>query len=602
MAIQSGIPYFQELFCEAVGNQLVDLPSNPAYFVQAASVLNFNGWGGRTGTVQAGARVYLGAIQPWNAIEKRGLIWEVPDVRPNLGTVLNGATPIFGQLAAGTYPLIVVGVYNTLLSTDDPFGLQTGGGTLVISGALPSDPPADPIPEGKYEQQIVTWTGDGTAARLISTSFPLDTGISVVWVFSQGPHIQTPVFRHSLMSVSSVQGGTTSSLGGIMSLVAGGFTVTDRAASNMYVNILNSKYTAIVFHDTTVVGPIVNGVQHGRYLAIGSYMGAVSHTFTPNVITNDSHFYFISGFGWTADDHGRAYTIASPADSGVFGYISTTLGASNKLWAGSAGQVSGTLLAAGKRLRSGFSDLAFLGLTNQMAFITGLWGDWRPTNLVGDKTYWMETVALGGTGFTDKMTALNSSGDVVLGSSNDINTAAQSYFWFTLSTAVPSAMFTLYHGVGTGSPITISVPGMTPGFAVNRIDDTAEQGAWWRGPSHSSANSSAWGGAGDATGRLTAFGTGTITIGALGAPSGKSVDGFALVTGEVVATYDPPIYPNQPDINETLLLGSPVTPLFTIREGRGIVLNVPDPNDPNTAERRWLVDRVDVKVWLEEES
>lgn len=601
MAIPSGIPYFQELFCTAVGNQLVDLPSNPAYFVQAASVLNYNGWGGRTGTVQAGARVYLGAIQPWNATEKRGLIWDVPDVRPNLGTVLNGATPIFGQLAAGTYPLIVVGVYNALVSIDMPFGLQSGSGTLVISGALPADPPADPIPEGKYEQAVVSWTGDSVGGRLIPTTFPLDSGLVVVWVFSLGPHGGTPVFRHSMMSVSSRQAGATSATGGITSLTSGGFTVADDTVNGLVTNFLNSKYVAIVLRDTTWNGMTVQGTKHGRYLAIGTYTGAATHTFTPNVIPGDPYFYFLSGFGWTADDNGRNYTIASPPDSGIFSYISSTLGAGSHLWGGTAGQVSGSLIAAGKQLRSGFADYPFLGLSNRMAYIEGSNGIYRPDTFVGDKSTWLEQVALGGTGFVDKITALNSGGAIVLGASTDVNSAAHNYYWFALSTAIPSTMFSLFHAVGTGSPITIALP-LDPSFVMSRIDDTAQQGADWRGPTHLAGESSPWTYGVGASQRITGFGTGTVTLGAFGAPSGKSVDGFALTGGVFTTTYDPPVYPNQPPIDEAVSLGA--SPSYLSSEGRGIVIVVPDPTDPDAADLSgsWSIDRVDVKVRLEEES
>lgn len=171
-------------------------------------------------------------------------------------------------------PSVVVG------GTAYPVEVNAGGGTIV--GANYTDPNGVFYPNvdwrwaisaefytnsasgtlGTWDQQIVTYTGDGTVARLIPTTFPLDVGVVAIWIF---PHsVDTPAFRNTTMPGTTMTASPIVTLGGIMSFAATGFTVTDRPANGCWVNRLATQYTALVLRDTTI---------DNRYLRAGTYVG-----------------------------------------------------------------------------------------------------------------------------------------------------------------------------------------------------------------------------------------------------------------------------------------------------------------------------------------
>ncbi len=600
MPVPAGSPYFSDISAAAVGNQ-ISTPTEPGYYVSVTCQLTLNGWGGHSGVVQARARCYIGAIQAWDAIEQRGLIWEAPDVRPRLYMVENAATPIYGELAPGTYPLIVVGVYHDLVSTDLPFGFQTGTGTLIVSGAspdtIPADVPGGAVPLGIYQQEIVTWTGDGAAGRLIATSFALNSGVVAVWVFNQGPSVGTPVFRHSGMTVSSIQAGQTSAVLGITGFEAGGFRLGADGV-NWHVNVLASKYTAIVLRDTT----------GGQYFSVGAYVGVADLGFTPDVVgvdggpVPDLHLYINAGNVPQATDSGRAFVITTPpGGSGNYTYINASLGGFlTGQWGGASGRVNGTILGSGRRLASHH-------LENLAVLVFGTWTAYCPNTFAPDKATWLEAAAF--TTYSNQILALNApggaDGPVVTtigpgGIGSNVNVNLNNYYWVAFSTDMPPALFALYHGVGgVGGGAVVSGLGFTPAFVVHRVDDVnnADYGRW-RGPTHTGANSSGFTG-GDSTGRITALAAGTITLGTTGAPAGKAFDGFALaVSGEAVPDYTPPPFPPIATVNEVFDAGGAFASAagFAASEGPGLPIRVPD----QTTAGQWGVDRVDVKVRREE--
>lgn len=109
--------------------------------------------------------------------------------------------------------------------------------------------------DGKFSSQVITYTGDGTAARLIATTADLSGGKSVVWIFPDST--RDPEMRHSLMNgtIGAVQPIETTN--GIMTFAAGGFTITEGLT---HVNENGRLYTALVLND------------RGQHMAIGTYI------------------------------------------------------------------------------------------------------------------------------------------------------------------------------------------------------------------------------------------------------------------------------------------------------------------------------------------
>ncbi len=126
----------------------------------------------------------------------------------------------------------------------------------------PAVVPQDPVLLGKWEQQVIPYTGTGIPGRHVDTTFSLATGTVGVWVLPEaGSGIQLSCFRHSGMAQAfGLVGGLTAT--GITGFDATGFTVTDSA--NAKTNTLGALYTALVIRDST---------SDNRYLRVGSYAG-----------------------------------------------------------------------------------------------------------------------------------------------------------------------------------------------------------------------------------------------------------------------------------------------------------------------------------------
>jgi hypothetical protein len=167
-----------------------------------------------------------------------------------------------------------------------PISLADSGGTIMMAYTDPNGVVWDRVvwkwqcdvqfnatvvsPAGSYQQEIVTWVGDGASNRLIPTSFPLDSGAVAIWICGCGLGAEISnnldCFRHSGMTGTSVMGSTTlQTAAGIMTLGASGFTVTAGSIVGLpFANGANKHYTAIVMRDTTV---------DNNYLHIGEYTG-----------------------------------------------------------------------------------------------------------------------------------------------------------------------------------------------------------------------------------------------------------------------------------------------------------------------------------------
>lgn len=136
------------------------------------------------------------------------------------------------------------------------------------------------MPAG-WDHQVVEYTGNGVDNRLILTDIDLTQGKVAIFIFpvSTNPFAAAhpPVFRHSTMSDTTVDGSTTPISTGIKTFTATGFTV----GTHVSVNQNTTPYIALILQDTTALG---------TWMQIGSYTGtqvgiATSTEGTPTGVT-----------------------------------------------------------------------------------------------------------------------------------------------------------------------------------------------------------------------------------------------------------------------------------------------------------------------------
>lgn len=177
-----------------------------------------------------------------------------------------------------------------------------------------------------YDQQVGTYTGDGTSNRAIATTFPLNspdpvTGYAnhaavMIFGWDAGGTLDYACFRHngSAMTGTSICGSTTlQTTKGIMSFTANGFTVTDGTIVGVhFANRNGQKYTFVAMRDNT---------HDNRYLRVGTYNGLSSGGFNMNVTHANS---LVTGTGFLSDYDGLLVTDAT--GSYVFTYGSATTG------------------------------------------------------------------------------------------------------------------------------------------------------------------------------------------------------------------------------------------------------------------------------------
>jgi len=159
---------------------------------------------------------------------------------------------------------------------------------------------------GKFQQQIVTWTGDGTSNRLIPTTFDLTQGVTAVWGVggidkAGGFNSEANFFRHNQSSMTgtalffSTNPVSTAETGagtdGITAFTSGGFRVSAGSFVVNYANTLNVKYAALVVNDTSF---------DNRYLQVGSYLGINGASIQANVVHSSAAITYFGGPVWTS--------------------------------------------------------------------------------------------------------------------------------------------------------------------------------------------------------------------------------------------------------------------------------------------------------------
>lgn len=397
---------------------------------------------------------------------------------------------------------------------------------------------------GRFDLQVVQFTGDGVPGKSVPTSFPLNVGVVAIWLCGKGGS-EVNCFRHNAgtMLGTSVMGEglpphTTS---GIMSFTSTGFTVTAGSSFGVgYGNTAGVKYTAIVMRDTTA---------DNRYLRVGTYTGVsglslavhIATIALPQIITAVGGTILLPEYaGLVFTDSTQAtgtYTIGyDPV--GNFYFL-------NRLFGGSIGNIS---LTYGANPRT----VVTAGKATQL---THLW-DWgrgvayrSSTDFVGDSSVSLATEAYPVTDVIRSMGAAT----FTVGTQNNTNNALTPYDYMALSADGNFTSFFLSFKItGTASPPVVVPLPFTPGVAFIREYTTTSAGAIWRGLDHTGTDSqvcqTAAGFADQPNDGIVAMGAGSISIGNVAAPNGFDAYGWAFAGGSngFVVPIPPTFVPSTP--------------------------------------------------------
>ena len=421
-------------------------------------------------------------------------------------------------------------------------------------------------PIGHFRAQLVSWTGDGTSARLIPTPFDLTKGVVAIWVNPQTSY--TPSFRHSGMTGTGMSINPASATQGIMALQAGGFTVTDGAYCR--VNTLGVQFTALVLQDTT---------NDNRYMQVGSYPGAstidTSGAFTTgsSVVTCGSFVNTDIGRTFTTDPSvvfGGASAIAGIVDATHFLMSGTAIGTATE-------PIHAPVVARGILVSNGVGPHGYCS----MVWVLG-----RVSVLVQASDDMAAGVAISyeeeAKSLTNQITALKDSTFIPfgvafdIGTDNNVDNNGLTYYWvaFEIPPGDPvRQFFCTYKATGSGSDEVVTLP-FTPALVTARQYTTGVPTSVWRGPLHTGTQSRNWDDTTNTAGGIVAMGGGTFTLSATIAPFGQDIYGFAVTNGDTLVGA--PIYvpqtpppPGTPGAPPTFPPGSPLPPIPGVPPGTG---------------------------------
>lgn len=415
-------------------------------------------------------------------------------------------------------------------------------GYAVVTPGIPATAP------GRWDQQVVTWNGDGIAGRLIPTTFDLTQGRVAIWVFNKGP--QRPSFRHSQMAGTIIPNGNfMDTVGGIMAFQSGGFTVKDNNPTN--VNTIGTSYTAVVLRDTS---------SSGRSMQIGSYFGWPLMGGTHRRITD-------------TDLQGAVSVYDGPHGSDLGLFVSYTNNAHPaKTGAGTVASVINSgeyLIAGGVADDPGFPFwTAFAPVQNNRPISTGLIAPATMFWVFGKGQQMLVVTAdmPAGGSVTLKVEAQTAIGKVnalgttiSLSDQSDLTNGGDwQYFWVAFNVPPGNSVYSLFRAWTRTGPGTVPL-GFTPAFAIGRNYTDSVPSPFWKGPLQTGQDSTRMDGTDFPTGGLESFTGGGLTVGAtLG--SGTAY-GFALLGSGGVDTSTPAV---PPVYNPPGPTGPPGTPPPTI--------------------------------------
>lgn len=395
---------------------------------------------------------------------------------------------------------------------------------------------------GSYEQEVVRYVGDGTSARLIPTTFALDSGVVAVWVCDGVGAGQKGLncFRHNQsMAGTSIMGNSGyDTTHGIMTFVSGGFTVTSGTLAGFpFANATGHKYTAIVLRDTTT---------DNRYVQVGTYQGIGSFNLSVNVDSLDGSSCHVSGGGFSPAWNEFLFTYANPPFDFIFSYLSATT----------------AILTPSATALGPLTPLHYDGDNRTVPLATSpiplshlwIWGRgvaYRSTDFIGDASVSLASEAYP---TADVIQAFADSA-FSLGTQNNVNSNGLTYDYLALrfdAAFLAQHLFASFTSVGDAAPPTsVTGFGFTPAVAFGRwFSAVTGNGAIWRGLDHAGTDSTFCGNFG-ATNDVPVQGISSldadgVTCGTDIAPTGDTFYGWAFADSGIVTLTVPPEPPYDP--------------------------------------------------------
>lgn len=479
---------------------------------------------------------------------------------------LGGYTPTLGTPGIVHVPRYVLTSDRSTVVTETVYGAgldiqQVNTVTYLWDGTIAythqSIAPTPGAVSGKYEQQVVTWIGDGSSNRLIPTTFALDSGVVAIWGCggAEGSGASDAnFFRHNTatMAGTAVMGILTDpfTTQGIMTFEAGGFRVTVGASSLLFANTLNCKYVAIVLRDTT---------SDNRYLRVGTYIGLASGTLNGVItIMGSSTYTYFGGAQFDplfegllmTDVHGVTYT---------FHYISATVASISPSYQNIPANPVSFVFLPGQR------TITVPGRADTLTHLW-VWGStvaYRSFEFPGISSATLVSGANGHNPVDTMITGLGSRSFTVVdaaGPNQSVNTFLRKYDYLALNADAAFLALRLFAsttGVGAGAPPTVIGLPFTPDVAFARQGgSTFTEGGIWRGPQSTGTNSnrcSQPGGSNNLSNGITAIGASSVDLGIGAAPVGDPTYVWIFKGGSSPAftpTYtrnpDPPAPPSPP--------------------------------------------------------
>ena len=389
---------------------------------------------------------------------------------------------------------------------------------------------------GKYQQQVVIYTGDGTAGRVIPTTFPLDSGKVAIWICGSVGALENNdlnCFRHNdaAMLGTSIMGSSTLQIAaGIMAFGAAGFTVTagTAGAGNNFANGSGIRYTAIVLRDTTT---------DNRYLQIGSYGGTGDFSKGCTVAFNST---VVTSTGFLPAHDGLVCSDAS--GSYIFHYISSTAGTLGPAYRGTGPSTTLNFIGSPKTL-----TVAGLPVALTHLWIWGRGVQYRSTDFTGDASVGLAREAYPVVGAIQNLVART----FTIGAEVNVNSDGLTYYYAGLSLDAPliaQNLFKSFKATGTATPpVAVTGLGFTPAVAFGRqYSAVATTGGVWRGPDHTGTDSTFCSFASNPpdlpTTGISAMAAGTVSLNTEIAPNGVDGYGWAFAGAGALTVPAPPVF------------------------------------------------------------
>jgi len=349
---------------------------------------------------------------------------------------------------------------------------------------------------GQYDQEIVTWTGDGTANRLIPTSFALDSGVVAIWGVGGANGNGTGdanFFRHngSMMTGTAVAGiGSNPLADGIVDFVAGGFHVSAGASSLTYANTSGVSYVAVVCKDSTF---------DNRYMRVGSYVGLGSSALSVLATHGSSVVNYFSGIVFDPSMSGIQVTDGS-ANTYIFTYVSSTVGSISPAYIPATSNPVTLTFAGGTRTVNAPSA----GTANPVALThVWVWGSgvcYKSTDIPSTTSVDLQAGASGSVPVTTMITGFTATDGFTVvdaaGANQSVNTNNRKYNFmaFVGGDTVFQGLNVFTSGQATtpGSlPKVVSGLPFTPTLVFGRQGNSSgfTDGGIFRGPTHTGTSS-----------------------------------------------------------------------------------------------------------------